>query len=315
MREITHRIKLYNSRLKVQSQLLASSLIFKLLLAQVILSVTAIGIYAVERFWSGGTTYAFLPFWVLLTEIAFIPGFFQLAIMREYARDRALHPGSPTHSLPIMYERSRQRKLNCLRSVFGGPIYPKSLADDLREKWEWSKTLKSQIRNASGIQVKGFFRLPSSAVLAGYLIGIAGIAVTLVVTLLQREETLASLPESWSIFKTLMFFAFTLGLVPIVAFLILVPAIWNGLIDSGLGIRESLDDDYLSDKSFFLFIGQLAELHETREPRLLLKTSRRVRMLTLLLTSPISDLWKTLREARATEANDESDQRRISDSL
>lgn len=294
MRDINHRIKIYTAACKSHSHLLASSTVFRLLAAQILLSVLALVLYLLDLIWWRSNTYDYLPLWVLLAEITFIPGSVQLAMLRELARDRTLFPESPSRSLRIALHRSRQLNFRALIAAFAAPRDPLSLAHELRGEWQSRRSLQRDIKLAKGIQVRGFFRLPAPAVSAGYLIGVAGLVFTLAVALLQREEVIASLPVSWEIFKAFMI----MSVVPIVALAILVPTIWNGFVHSGLSIRETLDDDYLSDRSFFTCIEDLLELHDTGRPRLLLKTSGRVYWLIRMLTVPMSQLGRVIRKAR-----------------
>lgn len=294
MRDITHRIKIYTAGCKSHFHLLAGTTVFRLLATQILLSVFALALYFVELLWGSSKTYNYLPFWVLITEITFVPGLIQLAMLREFARDRDLFPETRTRSPRVALSRSRQLKFRALIAAFAAPRDPFSLAEELRKGWQWHQSVHRDIRIAKGIQVRGFFRLPSSAVFAGYLIGVAGLIFTLAVALLQREEVIASLPESLEIFKALM----KLSVIPVLAFVILVPVVWNGFLNSGLSIRETLDDDYLSNRSFYSFIEDLLELHDTSTPRLLLKTSGRVYWLIRILTAPMSRLGTVIRQAR-----------------
>lgn len=294
MREITHRIKIYTSTSKPPFHLLANSTVFRLLVTQLIVSTLALGVYYTDRFWWDGTTYRYVPYWVLLGETVFILAGLQLHMLRQFAKDRGQFPTAPTCSLRIAYRRSQRLKFQALITAFSAPYDPEILAEELREQWRNRSEIQKEILIAKGFQTRKLFRLPSSSTFAGYLIGAVGMAATLIVAYLQREELVESLPISWAYFKAFM----VISVVPLVALVILVPAVWNGLRASGLSLREKLDDDYLSDKSFYSFIEELLDLHDTRTPRLLLKTSGRVYWSIRILTAPISRLSFVIRQAR-----------------
>ncbi|MDT3722898.1 hypothetical protein [Pseudomonas oryzihabitans] len=294
MRDITHRIKIYKEGCKSHFHRMADSTVFRLLTTQILLSVFALTLYFLDLWWWWSNTYDSLPFWVLITEIALIPGLIQLTVLRELAKDRDLFPDTPTRSLRIALKRSKHLKFRAMATAFSAPRDPLSLAEEVRNKWQSRRSLTRDIRSAKGNQISSFFRLPSPSVSNAYVLGITGVVFTLIVALLQREEVIASLPLSWEIFQAFLI----MSVVPALALAISVPVVWNGFLASGLSIREKLDDDYLSARSVFTFIEDLLELHDTGTPRLLLKTSGRVYWLIRILTTPMSRLGTVIRQAR-----------------
>lgn len=294
MREITHRIKIYTAAHKAPFHLLAGSTVFRLLFAHLVVSTIALALHYVDKIWWGGVTYQYTPYWVLLGETLFVLAALQLNLLRAFAKDRDIFPEAPTNSLRVAYRRSHQRKFRALILAFAAPRDFRSLAEEIREQHRWHTTVRGEIDLANGLQARKLLKLPSSSTLANYLLGAVGLAATLIVAFMQREELIESLPKSWVYFKAIMIIAS----VVLAAFILLVPATWNGLRASGLTLRETLDDDYLSARSLYAFVADLLELDEIGKPRLLLKTSGRVYWLIRILTAPMSRLGTVIRQAR-----------------
>lgn len=259
--------------------------------------VTALAIYVLDRFYWKSDTYILLPFWVLLLELFFIPGFLQLELLRKLAKDTALYPEAPTRSFRTAAKRERRRDEMLLCSEFGHTDV-KSLIDEILEQWNWRKSVLSQIRLSRGVQTRTMLRAPSSANSLTLLGIIVGVATTFIIALIQETDHFQSLPQIIDLLKTMLYVALNYGLIPFTALFLLVPTIWNGLRNSGITILETIDDDYLSEKTLFAFINEAMEIHETRTPRLRLRTVARVYWSIRILTEPMSRLSIVIRKAR-----------------
>lgn len=259
--------------------------------------LVALGIYFLDRFYWKSDTYIILPFWVLLLELFFVPGFLQLELLRRLAKDSALHPGAPTRSFRTAVKRERLRDEKLLYSEFGHTDV-KSLIEEIREQWSWRNSVLKQVRLTQGVQTRTFLRLPSTAnslTLFGIIVGAAG---TFIAALIQETDHFQSLPQIIDLLKTMFYLALNYGLIPFMALALLIPTIWNGLRNSGITILETVDDDYLSDKTLFAFINEAMEIHEAKTPRLRLRTAARVYWSIQILTQPMSRLSIVIHKAR-----------------
>lgn len=298
MRDRKHKIKNYNELGKPQTYLLAESRIFRLLAFFIASLIFALLIYTADRIYYKTEVYIYLPFWALLAELFFIPGFLQLQILRDFAKDQANNPDRPTRSLRIVYKRESQRKRKLLKKVFGPNAEPKELADRLMDEWEWQKTTLRKILLSRGILARNFFRLPSSTVYLAYFGIVVGGIITFSTALIQETDHFQSLPQIASLAKAMFYDALEYGLILFIAIVFLIPAIWNGLRNSGLTILETIDDDYLSEKTFFTFIAEMLDLHDANTPRLRLRTAARVYWSIRILTTPLSRLGRVIHQAR-----------------
>lgn len=297
MRNYIHHIKNYNERRKPRAFLLADTLIFRLIVVFMAAILAALGIYVLDRIYWKSDTYILLPFWVLLLELLFVPGFLQLELLRKLAKDSAFHPHAPTRSFRTAAKRERLRDEMLLCSEFGNTDI-KSLIDDIMEQWSWRRSVLRQVRLSRGVQTRALFRPPSSANSLTLLSIIVGAAVTFIVALTQETDHFQSLPQIIDVLKTMFYIALNYGLIPFAAFALLIPTIWNGLRNSGISILETIDDDYLSDKTLFAFINEAMEIHEAKIPRLRLRTAARVYWCIRILTEPMSRLSIVIRQAR-----------------
>ncbi|MFK4136037.1 hypothetical protein ACI2KR_27690 [Pseudomonas luteola] len=272
--------------------------IFALLLLQVILILSGLLLYFISTFYYNYKTYQSLPLWLLLSEVFLMLGFVQLRLEIDRKRYERLYKPSKPVSFRLVDSAFTKEKLNKIASLFGQSSDLKKLADELVEKWEWYRRINYLAGEPAEIRAKNFFSFPSAGNFATYLAGLLAVIAAVIVALIDKDNFYKELPQIWETLKEAWFFLMIVFAFPFIALVYPAALILGVLRLMGNSFLERINDDYLSQSSFYGFIKELAEFEERKERRLLMSTASWFYWFIRITTVPIGDVKNQINNAR-----------------
>lgn len=295
MRFVAHKIKTYRRAFHPLPPSTLKSRIFALLAVQITVTVAGLIYYFFMR---EGRSAVLLPA-IYFSELMAGFGYLQLMIEREKRRYQVL-TGRPAARARVAVTEVAREKARMIERLFSPSESFEQLARSLSDGWEWRKAIHKRAGDPAKIKVGKFLGLPSGSTLATYLGGLFAIIAAIAFTGLDREALYGNIPNLWKDFTLIWWNLMKITLLMAFA------AIPLGMIASVLQLSwqwlgQSLDDDYLSDRSFYRFIRELVEMADWKERRLVMTTVGIAYWLVTVGTSPLGELKKrrqVLRRAR-----------------
>ncbi|NWE48997.1 hypothetical protein [Pseudomonas gingeri] len=297
MRSIAHKVKSYRKSFSGFPPSILKSSIFYLVLTQLVLTLGAVLLYLFFSIYQHSDLYQSLPLWVLLLEVFLMFGFIQLRFDLDRKRLEELNPsmgriGFRKANALLEWEKARR-----IEKLFGAHPDLCDLARELVAEWEWRRSIQIRAGEPAERRARSFFGLPSAGNFATYLAGLIAVVAAVVVTLIDKAEFYAALPEMGRSFLTTFTLLTTAIVFPITASVYPLATIWGGLKAAGNNLLETLDDDYLSDARFYRFIKELMEFEERKEKRLLMKTTGWVYWSIRVGMAPLAQVRKIMKNA------------------
>lgn len=295
MRTISHQVKSYRRRFRHFPIYVFRSRIFALVALLAVLLTAAILLTLVTTIVGRSVMYARLPWVVLLCEIPLVFGFLQLLMEANRRRYLKTRPGAAEPGFRLALMSTEREKVAAIKQLFGEQQNLETLARSLIEHWEWQRSIDAKSADPVVSKAWGFFKVPHASNLATYLGGLLAVIAAIVVTLLDKASFYAQLPSLVDDVGTLVWLMTQLVVFPLAVVVIPLASIL-GTIRSGLvRAREKIDDDYLSERSFYAFIKELLEQEERRTKRLLMSTTGFFYWGIRLGTAPIQEVPKLYR--------------------
>lgn len=301
MRTISHQVKSYRRRFRHFPLYVFRSRIFALVAVLAVLLTAAIALTLMTSVVGRSAMYARLPWFVLLCEVPLVFGFLQLLLEANRRRYLRARPGAAEPGFRVALMATEREKVAAIQQLFGEQKSFETLARELIEHWEWQRLIDAKSADPIVRKAWGFFGLPHASNLATYLGGLLAVIAAIVVTLLDKATFYAQLPSLIEDLGTLIWLMTQLLVFPLAVVVIPLASIL-GTIRSGLvRAREKVDDDYLSERSFYAFIKELLEQEERKTRRLLMVTTGAVYWVIRLGIAPMGELpklWGNMRRSR-----------------
>lgn len=273
MRSISHQVKSYRRRFRLFPSYVFRSRIFVLVALLTLLLTAAILLTVVSSVVGHSTGYAFLPWVVLIFEIPLVFGFLQLFLEANHRRYLRARPGTAEPGFRVALMSTEREKIVAIEQLFGKQPNFETLAHALIQRWEWERSIAEKSADPIVRKARGFFGFPQASNLATYLGGLLAVVAAIVVTMLDKDTFYAQLPSLFDDVGELTWLITKLVVFPLAVVVIPMASILGTVRSAVVRTLEKINDDYLSEASFYAFIKELLELEERKTRRLLMVTT------------------------------------------
>ena len=301
MRIISHQVKSYRRRFRPIPGYVIKSSIFVLTATLAVLLTGAVVASVLEGLVLHSAHYSFLPSVVLLCEIPLVFGFLQLYIESHRRRYLRARPGASEPGFRVALMTTEREKRVAIDELFGPQENFDALAGTLIERWEWHRAIAEKSGDPIVKKAWRFFSFPAAGNFATYIGGLLAVVAAIVVTTLDKDVFYAQLPQMWNDVVTITWLLTRDLVFPLAVVVIPFASIVGTLRSLAVRARERIDDDYLSQASFYAFVEQLLEMEELRTRRLLMVSTGFAYWTIRLGIVPLQDLPKLRRNMKRSK--------------